>query len=81
VGTDHGSNPQKETALAIYCSIDANERSRSNYQTDLKKYITETIGEPTLRDMISELEKPGRYPRAEFKYATFKEGIAEIKDL
>jgi transcriptional accessory protein Tex/SPT6 len=61
--------------------IDANERSRSNYQTDLKKYITEKIGEPTLRDMISELEKPGRYPRAEFSDATFKEGIAEIKDL
>jgi protein Tex len=50
-------------------------------QTDLKKYITETIGEPTLRDIISELEKPGRDPRAEFKYATFKEGISEIKDL
>ena len=50
-------------------------------QTDLKKYITETIGEPTLRDIISELEKPGRDPRAEFKYATFKEGISELKDL
>ncbi len=50
-------------------------------QVDLKKYITESIGEPTLRDMISELEKPGRDPRAEFKYATFKEGIQEIKDL
>jgi protein Tex len=50
-------------------------------QVDLKKYITEAIGEPTLRDIISELEKPGRDPRAEFKYATFKEGIQEIKDL
>jgi protein Tex len=50
-------------------------------QTDLKKYITAKIGEPTLRDIISELEKPGRDPRAEFKYATFKEGIQEIKDL
>jgi protein Tex len=50
-------------------------------QSDLKKYITDTIGEPTLRDIISELEKPGRDPRAEFKYATFKEGISEIKDL
>jgi protein Tex len=50
-------------------------------QVDLKKYITDTIGEPTLRDIISELEKPGRDPRAEFKYATFKEGIQEIKDL
>ncbi len=49
--------------------------------TDLKKYLTDTLGEPTLRDIISELEKPGRDPRAEFKYATFKEGIQEIKDL
>jgi protein Tex len=50
-------------------------------QVDLKKYITDTIGEPTLRDIIGELEKPGRDPRAEFKYATFKEGIQEITDL
>lgn len=48
---------------------------------DLKKYVTDTVGEPTLRDIISELEKPGRDPRAEFKYATFKEGIKEIGDL
>jgi len=31
--------------------------------------------------IIRELEKPGRDPRAEFKYATFKEGIKEITDL
>jgi protein Tex len=48
---------------------------------DLKKYIIGEIGEPTLRDIITELQKPGRDPRAEFKYATFKEGIKEIKDL
>jgi uncharacterized protein len=50
-------------------------------KANIKKYVTETIGEPTLRDILSELEKPGRDPRAEFKYATFKEGIKEIKDL
>ncbi len=50
-------------------------------KTGLKKYVTDTIGEPTLRDILSELEKPGRDPRAEFKYATFKEGIKEITDL
>jgi len=48
---------------------------------NLKKYVTDTVGLPTLRDIISELEKPGRDPRAEFKYATFKEGVKEIKDL
>jgi uncharacterized protein len=48
---------------------------------NLNHYITDHIGEPTLRDIISELEKPGRDPRAEFRYATFREGIKEIKDL
>lgn len=47
----------------------------------LDKYVTDTIGTPTLKDIISELEKPGRDPRAEFKYATFREGIKEITDL
>ncbi|MBD2364703.1 RNA-binding transcriptional accessory protein [Anabaena minutissima FACHB-250] len=50
-------------------------------KTNLKKYVTDTVGEPTLRDILKELEKPGRDPRAEFKYATFKEGIKEIRDL
>ncbi|MBD2772408.1 Tex family protein [Iningainema tapete] len=49
--------------------------------TNLKKYVTDTIGEPTLRDIKSELEKPGRDPRAEFKYATFREGVREMNDL
>ncbi|MEO8167677.1 MAG: Tex family protein, partial [bacterium] len=48
---------------------------------DIKKYITENVGEPTIRDIISELQKPGRDPRAEFRYATFQEGVKELKDL
>jgi uncharacterized protein len=48
---------------------------------DLKKYVAATIGEPTLRDILKELEKPGRDPRAEFKYATFQPTIKEISDL
>jgi uncharacterized protein len=48
---------------------------------NLKKYLSDTVGEPTLRDIISELEKPGRDPRAEFKSATFKQGVNEITDL
>jgi len=49
--------------------------------SDLKRYVTDTVGEPTLRDILAELEKPGRDPRAEFKYATFKEGVKELSDL
>ncbi|MBE9115670.1 RNA-binding transcriptional accessory protein [Lusitaniella coriacea LEGE 07157] len=48
---------------------------------NLKNYVTDTVGLPTLKDMIGELEKPGRDPRAQFQYATFKEGINEISDL
>jgi protein Tex len=47
----------------------------------LQNYVTESVGEPTLRDILSELEKPGRDPRAEFRYATFNEEVKEIKDL
>jgi protein Tex len=47
----------------------------------LKKYVTDAIGEPTLRDILRELEKPGRDPRAEFKYATFSDAIQKISDL
>jgi protein Tex len=48
---------------------------------NLRSYITDAIGEPTLRDIINELEKPGRDPRAEFRYATFSADIKEMSDL
>lgn len=45
------------------------------------KYADEKFGIPTISDILKELEKPGRDPRPEFKSATFKEGVEEIKDL
>lgn len=45
------------------------------------KYIDDKFGLPTVQDILKELEKPGRDPRPEFKTATFKEGVHEIKDL
>lgn len=48
---------------------------------DKKKFISEDVGLPTIEDIISELEKPGRDPREEFKYARFSESVMEIKDL
>ncbi|MGB3297765.1 MAG: Tex family protein [Phormidesmis sp.] len=47
----------------------------------LKNYVTDKVGEPTLQDIMSELEKPGHDPRAQFAYATFAAGINEISDL
>ena len=45
------------------------------------KFVTEQFGLPTVVDIISELEKPGRDPRPEFKTAQFKEGVEEMRDL
>ena len=36
---------------------------------------------PTIRDIISELEKPGRDPRPEFRFASFEEGVETLSDL
>jgi uncharacterized protein len=44
-------------------------------------YVDERFGEPTVRDILKELEKPGRDPRPEFKTAEFKEGVEQISDL
>ncbi|WP_207478437.1 Tex family protein [Arenibaculum pallidiluteum] len=44
-------------------------------------YVDERFGVPTVRDILAELEKPGRDPRPEFRTAAFKDGVEEIKDL
>ena len=44
-------------------------------------FVDEKFGLPTVRDIIAELEKPGRDPRPEFKTATFAEGVEEMVDL
>ncbi|MGR5140689.1 Tex family protein [Photobacterium sp. DNB23_23_1] len=44
-------------------------------------YTDDKFGLPTVTDIISELDKPGRDPRPEFKTATFAEGVNEVKDL
>ena len=46
-----------------------------------RNFIDEKFGEPTVRDIIAELDKPGRDPRPEFTTATFKEGVEALKDL
>lgn len=44
-------------------------------------FVTDEFGLPTVRDILSELEKPGRDPRPGFVTATFAEGVEDIKDL
>lgn len=50
-------------------------------QVKLTDYVSEGVGELTLKDIIKELEKPGRDPRPEFKTAEFKDGVEKISDL
>ena len=44
-------------------------------------FTDERFGIPTVTDIIGELDKPGRDPRPEFKTATFRDGVEELKDL
>jgi len=48
---------------------------------DLSRYVTETVGLPTLRDILEELKKPGRDPRREFQTAAFRDDVRELTDL
>lgn len=48
---------------------------------DPADFTDEKFGIPTVTDILRELEKPGRDPRPEFKTASFKEGVEELKDL
>ncbi|MGO4437598.1 Tex family protein [Rhizobium sp. RAF56] len=48
---------------------------------DPRAFVDERFGLPTVRDILAELEKPGRDPRPSFKTATFAEGVNEITDL
>ncbi len=46
-----------------------------------EQFVSETFGLPTVRDIFTELEKPGRDPRPSFKTASFTDGVEEITDL
>ena len=48
---------------------------------DLKRYVSDGVGLPTLRDILDELKKPGRDPRQQFQTAGFRDDIREISDL
>ena len=71
-----------QMATDLGCTVkelikDENLRKR----IDLKKYISDDIGLPTLEDILTELSKPGRDPRQQFEAFQFMEGVHEIEDL
>jgi len=50
-------------------------------KVDVKRYVTDTIGLPTLQDIMEELSKPGRDPRETFEVFSFQEGVNSLNDL
>ena len=48
---------------------------------DPQRYLSQDVGEPTLRDIMSELEKPGRDPRSAVRVWEFDDSVNDIKDL
>lgn len=50
-------------------------------QIDLNKYTSATVGLPTLKDILDELDKPGRDPRAQFQMVQFAGGINDMQQL
>lgn len=48
---------------------------------DIKKYISSDVGEPTLRDIMNELDKPGRDPRSTAEVIEFDDSVHDITDL
>lgn len=90
-----GSNPLDSSAVhpESYSVVEAiaskNDKSISSIIGDsqflralkAQDYASDQFGLPTVQDIISELDKPGRDPRPEFKTAQFQDGIEKIADL
>jgi uncharacterized protein len=69
-------------AKDINCSVaDLLTDKELRKQIKITNYVTDTIGLPTLRDIVNELEKPGRDPRKTFEAFSFAEGIERTEDL
>lgn len=50
-------------------------------QISIKRYINDEVGEPTLRDIVGELKKPGRDPRDKFDPPKFRKDVVKVEDL
>jgi uncharacterized protein len=72
----------QQMATDLGCSMkDLMSGGELRKQLDLKKYVTDKVGLPTLTDILNELEKPGRDPRRTFEVFSFTEGVNTINDL
>jgi uncharacterized protein len=69
-------------ATDLGCSVsDLVRDSGKRGKIDAKKYVTEEVGLPTLKDILAELAKPGRDPRQQFEAFSFAEGVEKMEHL
>ena len=72
----------EQMAKDCHCTVDdlIKDKEKRN-QIDIKQYVTETVGIPTLTDIMKELEKPGRDPREQIEEFEFDPNVQTIEDL
>lgn len=72
----------EQIAADLKCSVkDLMSNDKLRKSIPLSKYTSETVGLPTLNDIMAELAKPGRDPREQFEAFSFTEGVNAIGDL
>ena len=69
-------------ASDIGCTVkDLMEKKELRERIEIKKYVEDKVGIPTLTDIMEELEKPGRDPRTAFEAFSFSDNVKKIDDL
>ncbi len=72
----------EQMASDLGCTVgDLMRRPDLRSRIDLRKYVSPSVGMPTLHDIMEELAKPGRDPREKFEPFAFAEGIETMEDL
>lgn len=72
----------KQMASDLGCTInDLMKDGNLQKQLNLQRYVSPTVGLPTLNDIVKELAKPGRDPREQFEAFSFADGVNSIEDL
>lgn len=72
----------EQMAKDLNCTVaDLIKDKELRSKIDLKKYVTETVGLPTLTDILQELDKPGRDPRQKIQVFEFDKNVRTLDDL
>ena len=72
----------EKMAKDLHCSVaDLIKQKELRNQIQLQRYVTETVGLPTLTDILQELDKPGRDPRQQIQVFSFDPNIRTLDDL